>query len=79
MMQLLSFEDVVIAGKTVYGEARGELWEGKLAVAYALVNRWRTTTGQFHRDDTLATACLRHTGTNVMCRLFGVEYKTRPE
>jgi spore germination cell wall hydrolase CwlJ-like protein len=56
----LLIEDVLIAARTVWGEARGEPYLGKLAVAHVLLNRWRVTTGQFARDDTLATACLRH-------------------
>ena len=52
--------DVDIMARTVYGEARGEDDEGRRAVAHTMLNRWRTTDGQFRRDDTLATVCLRH-------------------
>ncbi|KKL46619.1 hypothetical protein LCGC14_2343720, partial [marine sediment metagenome] len=44
----------------VYGEARSEDDEGRRAVAHVMLNRWRTTDGQFRRDDTVATVCLRH-------------------
>ena len=52
--------DLDICARTVYGEARGESYQAKKAVAHVMVNRWRTTAGQFAADDTLATACLRH-------------------
>ena len=52
--------DLEIAARTVFGEARGESYEGKKAVAWVLKNRWLSTRGQFAKDDTLATACLRH-------------------
>ena len=58
MMLLLA--DLEIAARTVWGEGRGESWEGKIAIAFTLINRWREDRGQFARDDTLATACLRH-------------------
>lgn len=45
---------------TVWAEARGEEYEGMKAVAHVIINRVTTTTGQFAKDDTLATACLRH-------------------
>jgi N-acetylmuramoyl-L-alanine amidase len=37
---LVTFEDLEIMSKTVYGEARGESYEGKVAVAYVIINRW---------------------------------------
>jgi spore germination cell wall hydrolase CwlJ-like protein len=52
--------DLDIAARTVYGEARGEGPAGRRGVAQVIVNRWRCDSGQFVRDDTLATACLRH-------------------
>lgn len=57
---MLLIEDVLIAARTIYGEARGEPYEGKKAIAHVLINRWERKDGQFGRDDTLATACLRH-------------------
>ena len=60
MSDMLRLSDLDIATCTIIGEAAGEPWEGKLAVAYVLLNRWRTKKGQFARDDTLATTCLRH-------------------
>lgn len=56
----LTLEDIMICTRTVYGEARGEPYSGMLAVAAVMVNRWLSTTGQWKRDDTLASACLRH-------------------
>lgn len=58
-MRVLASE-IDIAARTLWGEARGESYEGKKAVAHVLVNRWRTKSGQWSRDDTLASACLRH-------------------
>lgn len=39
----LTIGDLDIAGRTVYGEARGESFAGKLAVAHVLVNRVNKT------------------------------------
>lgn len=57
---ILALEDVLLAARTVWAEARGEPYQGKLAVAHVLKNRWLSKTGQWAKDDTLATACLRH-------------------
>ena len=51
--------DADIATATLWGEARGEPYAGKVAVAHVLINRWITTTGQWGKDDTLASVCLR--------------------
>jgi N-acetylmuramoyl-L-alanine amidase len=56
---MISFEDVDIAAKTVWGEARGEGQLGMQAVANVIVNRWRRTDGQFAKDDTIANTCRR--------------------
>ena len=76
--------DIMLATTTVWGEARGEGATGKLAVACTLVNRWRTQTGQFRKDDTLATAALRHVQFSVwnqgdpnFTKLFQVDF-TQP-
>jgi N-acetylmuramoyl-L-alanine amidase len=59
--------DLDIACRTVFGEARGESWRGKLAVAYVIVNRaniakaYRERSGKEHAmfgDGTLAGACM---------------------
>ena len=52
--------DLDIAARTVAGEARSEPFEDQVDVAQVITNRWRSNVGQFRRDDTLATACLRH-------------------
>lgn len=52
--------DLDIAARTVAGEARSEPYDDQVDVAQVLVNRWRSNVGQFRKDDTLATACLRH-------------------
>ena len=59
MTTTLTIEDVIIAAKTVWGEARGETQKGKLAVAHVLMNRWKNQRGQWVKDDTLAKTCLR--------------------
>ena len=57
---MLLESDLDIAARTIYGEARGEAWDGKVAIARVLINRWRSDKGQWAKDDTLASACLRH-------------------
>lgn len=57
---LLTAADLEIASRTVWAEARGEPYHGKLAVAHVLINRWNSKAGQFRKDDTLASTCLRH-------------------
>lgn len=51
--------DLEVAWRTVWGEARGEPFEGKLAVAWVIRNRWQNQGGQFAADVTAAAACLR--------------------
>lgn len=57
---LLIPADFDIAERTIYAEARGDGPEGRRAVAHVLVNRWQSKAGQWAKDDTLATVCLRH-------------------
>lgn len=57
---LLIPADLDIAERTIWAEARGDGPEGRRAVAHTLKNRWLSDTGQWSRDDTLATVCLRH-------------------
>lgn len=52
--------EIDILACTLWAEARGEGYEGMKAVSHVIINRVKTTTGQFSKDDTLATACLRH-------------------
>lgn len=61
-MSLIKFRasEVDILACTLWGEARGEGYEGMKAVAHVIINRVAVETGQFAKDDTLATACLRH-------------------
>jgi spore germination cell wall hydrolase CwlJ-like protein len=56
---MISPEDIDIAAKTVWGEARGEGELGMQAVANVIVNRWKREDGQFRKDDTLANTCRR--------------------
>jgi N-acetylmuramoyl-L-alanine amidase len=57
---LLLASDIDIAARTVWMEGRGEPYVGMKAIAHVLRNRWVSTSGQFRKDDTLATTCLRH-------------------
>lgn len=57
---LLLMSDIDITARTVWGEARGADYEHQKLIAHVLKNRWTRTDGQFARDDSLATACLRH-------------------
>jgi len=45
---MLTAADIDIGARTVWGEARGEPYEGKLAVAHVILNRWRAR----HRGET---------------------------
>lgn len=53
----MNIEDLLIAARTVYGEARSEPYEGQKAVAHVLINRWRLKVGD--ADHSLASAALR--------------------
>lgn len=57
--EIISFEDIDTAAKTIWGEARGEGELGMQAVANVIVNRWKRTDGQFAKDDTIANTCRR--------------------
>lgn len=57
--------DISIAGRTIWGEARGQSYDHKVLIAHVLLNRWIRTDGQFAKDDTLATTCLRHVQFSV--------------
>jgi N-acetylmuramoyl-L-alanine amidase len=48
----LSLEDILIGARTVFGEARGEPYEGQKAVAHVILNRSR-------KEGSVAAACLR--------------------
>lgn len=49
---MLLIEDVLIAARTIYGEARGEAMAGKVAVAHVILNRVakKTWYGKSIRD-----------------------------
>ena len=42
----ISLSDVDVLARTVWGEARGESYEGKCAVAHVILNRWRAAKGR---------------------------------
>jgi N-acetylmuramoyl-L-alanine amidase len=48
----LSIEDILIASRTLFGEARGEPYQGQKAVAHVILNRAR-------KEGSVAAACLR--------------------
>src|SRR5687768_8768998 len=48
----LSLEDILIGARTVFGEARGEPYEGQKAVAHVILNRAA-------KEGSVAAACLR--------------------
>lgn len=61
---LLLLSDLDIAARTIRCEAM-PIWRAHLSIAHVLNNRWHREDGQFARDDTLATACLRHVQFSV--------------
>lgn len=79
-MQLL-LSDLDIAARTLYGEIRNGTPEQMENVAHVLINRWNSTSGQFAKDDTLATTCLRHRqfsswnkGDANLTKIFSTQY-----
>ena len=57
---IYSLADLIIATQTVWAEGRGESQQGREWIAHVLINRLQSKTGQWAKDDTLATVCLRH-------------------
>jgi len=59
----LSFYDLEIFVRTVFGEARGEPWRGKIAVAWVIRNRAELDLGRDNRPDWwgegIAGVCLK--------------------
>lgn len=49
--------DIDILARTIYGEARGETYKGKKAVAHVIMNR--TSLERFKYDMSIAATCLR--------------------
>ena len=54
---LFSMEELLIAGKTVFGEARGLDYEGRKAVAHVILNRFRMKKPHFGLG--LAAVCTK--------------------
>jgi len=54
----LTFADLEISARTVFGEARGEPFLGQIAVAHVLINRWQAQ--RMPRSHTLAATALRY-------------------
>lgn len=59
----LSFYDLEIMARTLYGEVRGEPWAGKIAVAWVIRNRAEADLGRDNRPDWwgegIAGVCLK--------------------
>ena len=53
-----AIEELLTAGKTVFGEARGLDDEGRRAVAHVILNRWKARKAHFGFG--LGGVCLRH-------------------
>lgn len=51
----ITFHDLDIMSRTIYGEARGEPQQGKLAVAHVIRNRWKA--GKWFSKATIADTC----------------------
>ena len=49
--------DLKILAKTIYGEARGEIEEGRIAVAMVILNRWRDPKRK--ADSSITKTCQR--------------------
>ena len=49
--------DFEIFAKTIFGEARGEPFEGQVAVACVILNRWKSK--KWFAGKTIATTCLK--------------------
>ena len=52
---MITNEDIDMLARTLYGEARGEPHQGRLLVAYVILNRWRT---QYRGNRTIRDVCL---------------------
>ena len=51
--------DLEVAARTVWGEGRGETYQGKRAIAHVMINRWNVERGQFKKDHMLGQTCQR--------------------
>ena len=56
-MNDITFEDILTCAKTVYGEARGEPHQGRLAVAWVIRNRWESD--KWFGRGSIKDVCLR--------------------
>jgi N-acetylmuramoyl-L-alanine amidase len=52
---MISETDLDVLARTIYGEARGEPREGKVAVGIVIINRWRS--GMWFAGKTVAETC----------------------
>jgi spore germination cell wall hydrolase CwlJ-like protein len=52
-----NFLDLEIMSRTIYGEARGESREGKIAVGWVILNRFKAK--RWYSADTIAGTCMK--------------------
>lgn len=57
--KIMTPQDLMAVAKTIYGEARGDSYIGKKAVARVMYNRWKSNTGQWRKDTTLTKTVKR--------------------
>ena len=55
---MIALEDILLAGRTLYGEGRSEPYDGLKAIAHVLINRTDRRVGD--ADHSLAATALRH-------------------
>ena len=58
-----TFDDLETMARTVFGEARGEPAAGQLAVAWVILNRWRS--GTWFAGKTIAETCRKHSPKGI--------------
>lgn len=51
----MNTRDLNILSRTIYGEARGESFEGKVAVGRTIITRWQS--GRWYAGKTIADTC----------------------
>lgn len=80
----LLLSELDIAARTIRREATPDDYEDRRSIAHVFKNRLVSTAGQFARDDTLATVCLRHLQFSVWTpsdpnfnKLYEVDYRDR--
>ena len=57
MVEDVSFKDFEILSRTIFGEAVGEPWRGRVGVAHVILNRWKSK--KWFSAPTIAEVCLK--------------------